>query len=49
MAENYKNKKYVKKSSFYSEEIKSDKKRIKKIVILNFYLNYHFLIKNLKN
>ena len=39
----------LKNLPFYSEEIKSDKKRIKKIVILNFYLNYHFLIKNLKN
>ena len=34
---------------FYTEEIKSSKKKKKKILILNFYLNYHFSIKPLKN
>ena len=33
---------------FYTEEIKSSKKK-KKLLILNFYLNYHFSIKPLKN
>ena len=34
---------------FYSEEIKSAKKRTNTLLILSFYLNYHFSIKNLKN
>ena len=49
MAQNYKNKSVLKNLPFYSEEIKSVKKRTKKIAISSFYLNYHFLIKNLKN
>ena len=33
---------------FYSEEIKSFKKATKNLVILGFYLNYHFFLKKLK-
>ena len=39
----------IKNLPFYSEEIKSVKKVTKKSVILVFYLNYHFFLKNLKN
>ena len=49
MAQNYENKNTLKNLPFYSEEIKSVKKRIKRLVILDYYLNYHFLIKRLKN
>ena len=45
----YKNKDLLKTQPFYSEEIKSAKKITKKLVILSFYLNYHFFKKNLKN
>ena len=34
---------------FYSSKIESNKKKRKKIVILGFYLNYHFFKKSLKN
>ena len=34
---------------FYSEELKSFKKKKKNLVILDFYLNYHLSLKNLKN
>ena len=44
-----KNKKLLKILPFYSEEIKSAKKTTKNLVILNFYLNYHFFKNNLKN
>ena len=49
MAQNLENKNTLKKLPFYSEETKSVKKRIKKLVILVFYLNYHFFLKNRKN
>ena len=49
MAQNYENKNTLKHLPFYSEEIKSVKKRTKKLVISVFYLNYHFSVKNLKN
>ena len=49
MAQNYKNENTLKNLPFYSEEIKSVKKRIKRLVIFDYYLNYHFLIKRLKN
>ena len=49
MAQNLENKNTLKKLPFYSEETKSVKKRIKKLVILVFYLNYHFFLKNVKN
>ena len=42
MAQNYKNKNTLKNLRFYSEEIKSPKKRTKTSVTLSFYLNYHF-------
>ena len=49
MAQKYQNRNTLKNLPFYSEEIKSVKKRIKKLAILVFYLNYRFFIKNLKN
>ena len=49
MAQNSKNKNTLNNLPFYSAETKSVKKRTKTLVILSFYLNYHFLIKNLKN
>ena len=49
MAQKYKTKTMLKNLPFYSEKIKSSKKSNKKLVILNFYLNYHFFLKNLKN
>ena len=49
MAQNYENKNTLKNLPFYSEEIKSVKKIAKNLVILNFYPNYHSLIKKLKN
>ena len=49
MAQNSENKNTLKNLPFYSDEIKSVKKVIKKLVILVFYLNYHFFLKNLKN
>ena len=46
----YKNKDLLKSHSFYSSEIASNKKYVrKKIVILDFCLNYHFLWINLKS
>ena len=45
----YKNKNLLKNQPFYSSEIKSVKKITKKFVILNFYLNYHSFLKNLKD
>ena len=49
MDQNYKNKNRLKNLPFYSEEIKSAKKRTKTLVTLSFYPNYHFFKKNLKN
>ena len=49
MAQNSKNKNTLKNLPFYSEEIESVKKITKKLVISSFYLNYRFLIKNVKN
>ena len=49
MAQKYKIKNTLKNLPFYSEEIKSVKNRIMKLVILGYYVNYHFSIKNLKN
>ena len=51
MAQYLENKNTFKKLPFYSESVKtkSVKKRIKKLVILVFYLNYHFFLKNRKN
>ena len=43
------NKNMLKNLPFYSEEIKSAKKRTKILELLDFYLNYHFFLKNLKN
>ena len=48
MAQNSK-KRVLKNLPFYSEKIKRSKKVTKNLVISNFYLNYHFSIKNLKN
>ena len=48
MAQNYENRNTLKNLPFYREEIKSVKKRIKKLAILVFYLNYCLFIKNLK-
>ena len=46
----YKNKDLLKSHSFYSSEIESNKKYVrKKIVILDFCLNYHFFWINLKS
>ena len=50
MSPHYKNKDLLKNHPFYRAEIKSSKKKTtKNLVILSFYLNYRFLIKNLKN
>ena len=49
MASKYKKINLLKTLPFYCEKIKSFRKRIKNIVILEFYLNYHFSLKNLKN
>ena len=49
MHQKYKKINPLKSLPFYSEEIKKSKKGLKKLVILNYYPNYHFLIKNLKN
>ena len=50
MAQNSKNKNTLRNLPFYSEETKRVlKKRTKKLLISSFYLNYHFLVKNLKN
>ena len=48
MRSHYKNRNMLKNQPFHSEEIKSVKKRTKKLVISIFYLNYHLSIKNLK-
>ena len=48
MAQNYKNKNVLKNLSFYTEEMKSVKKRTKQLSISRFDLNYHFLIKKPK-
>ena len=50
MAQHYKIKGLLKNQPFYSEEIKKVlKKRTNILAILDFYLNYHFFKKNLKN
>ena len=49
MASKYEKTDLIKNLPFYSEEPKSLKKRTKNLVILDFYLNYHFFLKNLKN
>ena len=50
MGSHYKIKNTLKNIPFYSEEIKKlKKKRTKNLVVLDFYLNYHFFLKNLKN
>ena len=45
----YKNKDLLKNHPFGSSEIESNKKNKKENRILDFYLNYHFFLKNLKN
>ena len=49
MASKYNIGNMLKNLPFYSEEIKSFKKRTKNLVILDFYINYHFYKNNLKN
>ena len=49
MHQKYRNKNTLKNLPFYSEEIKSYKKRTEKLAILSFDLKYRFSIKNLKN
>ena len=49
MAQNYKIRNTLKNLPFYSEEVKSLKKRIKHLLMLEFYLNYHSFLKKLKN
>ena len=41
----YKNKDLLKNHPFYPSEIESNKKIRKKIVILDFCLNYHFFFR----
>ena len=48
MTQKYKNKNALKSLPIYSEEIKSSKKKTKDLVILCFYLNYHFFSKEPK-
>ena len=45
----YKNKDLLKNQPFYSDEIKSSKKRTKILIISSFYLNFHFFLKKMKN
>ena len=45
----YKNKDLLKNQPFYSDEIKSSKKRTKILVISTFYLNYPLFLKNIQN
>ena len=50
MAWYYKIRNMLKNLPFYSEEIKTFlKKRIENLLMLEFYLNYHFFLKKLKN
>ena len=49
MASKYKKMNLLKSIPFYSEEIENSEKNKKNLVTLNFYLNYHFFLKNLKN
>ena len=49
MASKYEKMNLLKNRPFYSEEIESPEKNNEKIGNKSFYLNYHFLIKNLKN
>ena len=50
MAHNYKIRNMLKNLPFYNEEIKSLKqKELKKLLMLEFYLNYHSFLKKLKN
>ena len=49
MGSHYKIRNTLKNLSFYSEEIKNKKKTTKNLVISDFYLNYHFSPKKLKN
>ena len=49
MAHNYKIRNMLKNLPFYNEEIKSLKqKELKKLLMLEFYLNYHSFLKKLK-
>ena len=46
MHQKYKIRNTLKNFPFYSEEIKSSKKRTKNSVTLSFYPNYRFFLKN---
>ena len=48
MAQKYKIRNTLKSLPFYSEDVKNLKKRTKSLVVSDFYLNYHFFLKNLK-
>ena len=50
MRSHYKNKNTLKNLPFYSEETNNIKKKTaKNLLTLNFYLNYYFFLKKLKN
>ena len=49
MTSKYKIRNTLKNLLFYSEEINNFKKTTKNLIMLEFYLNYHSFLKNLKN
>ena len=49
MASKYKKMNLLKNLPFIVKKLKLFKKRTKNLVILNFYWNHHFSVKNLKN
>ena len=48
MAQNYKIKNTLKNLPFYSDKTNKIEKRSKNLLMQNFYLNYHFFLKKIK-
>ena len=48
MAQNYKIKNTLKNLPFYSNKTNKIEKRSKNLLMQNFYLNYHFFLKKIK-
>ena len=48
MAQNYKIKDLRKNLPFYTSKIKKYKKRLKILLMIDFYQNYHFFLKKVK-